>query len=218
MNGTKVNGLLISAGLSGRMGEFKPLMQFNGEPFVTGITRKLVSFCEKVVIVTGFQNEKVEALIDSQFSITRLDSTRLIESERVNSQFPNKVTCVYNPNYTKGMFTSLKAGIEQLKNSEWVLYHFVDQPFFTNEFYKKMVSQANDEFDWVQPVHDGKEGHPVMFNKKVIDMIAESPLDSNLRMIRDLPVIRKNYWNCDCPEVLVDFDTKEDLKRFDSNQ
>ena len=201
MNSNKLNGLLISAGLSGRMGEFKPLMQFNREPFVTGITRKLVSFCEKVVIVTGFQNEKVEALIDSQFSI-------------LNSQFSNKVACVYNPNYTKGMFTSLKAGIEHLKNSEWVLYHFVDQPFFTNEFYKKMVSQANDEFDWVQPVHDGKEGHPVMFNKKVIDLISKSSLDSHLRMIRDLPDIRKNYWNCGYREVLIDFDTPEDLKNF----
>ena len=201
MNSNKLNGLLISAGLSGRMGKFKPLMQFNREPFVTGITRKLVSFCEKVVIVTGFQNEKVEALIDSQFSI-------------LNSQFSNKVACVYNPNYTKGMFTSLKAGIEHLKNSEWVLYHFVDQPFFTNEFYKKMVSQANDEFDWVQPVHDGKEGHPVMFNKKVIDLISKSSLDSHLRMIRDLPDIRKNYWNCGYREVLIDFDTPEDLKNF----
>ncbi len=203
MNSNKLNGLLISAGLSGRMGEFKPLMQFNREPFVTGITRKLVSFCEKVVIVTGFQNEKVEALIDSQFSI-------------LNSQFSNKVACVYNPNYTKGMFTSLKAGIEHLKNSEWVLYHFVDQPFFTNEFYKKMVSQANDEFDWVQPVHDGKEGHPVMFNKKVIDLISKSSLDSHLRMIRDLPDIRKNYWNCSYREVLIDFDTPEDLKNFET--
>ena len=201
MNSNKLNGLLISAGLSGRMGKFKPLMQFNREPFVTGITRKLVSFCEKVVIVTGFQNEKVEALIDSQFSI-------------LNSQFSNKVACVYNPNYTKGMFTSLKAGIEHLQDSEWVLYHFVDQPFFTNEFYKKMVSQANDEFDWVQPVHDGKEGHPVMFNKKVIDLISKSSLDSHLRMIRDLPDIRKNYWNCSYREVLIDFDTPEDLKNF----
>lgn len=201
MNSGKLNGLLISAGLSGRMGEFKPLMQFNGESFVTGITRKLFTFCSKVVVVTGFQNEKVESTINSQFAI-------------LNSQFENRVACVYNPYYEKEMFTSLKAGIEHLKDSEWVLYHFVDQPFFSNDFYRKIISQISSECDWIQPVHNGKEGHPVMFNKKVIDLISKSSLDSHLRMIRDLPDVRKNYWNCGYREVLIDFDTPEDLKNF----
>lgn len=205
MMSVKLSGLLISAGLSGRMGEFKPLMNFNHEPFVTGIIKKLLEVCDHVVVVTGFENEKVELVIDSQFSI-------------LNSQLENRVSCVYNPHYKEGMFTSLKAGIEHLKDSDWVLYHFVDQPFFTNEFYKKMVSQANDEFDWVQPVHNGKEGHPVMFNKKVIDLISDSSLDSHLRIIRDLSVIRKNYWNCGYSEVLIDFDTQADLKNYGGGQ
>ena len=194
MSSVKLNGLLISAGLSGRMGEFKPLMQFNREPFVTGIVKKLLEVCDHVVVVTGYESEKVETVCRERFS--------------------ERTTFVYNPHFTEGMFTSLKAGIEHLQDSEWVFYHFVDQPFFTNEFYKKMVSQANDEFDWVQPVHDGKEGHPVMFNKKVIDLISKSSLDSHLRMIRDLPDVRKNYWNCGYREVLIDFDTPKDLKNF----
>lgn len=198
MKGMKVNGLLISAGLSGRMGEFKPLMLFDGESFITGITRKLLRFCNEVVVVSGFQNEKVESVI--------------------NSQFQDRVSCAYNPHFEKGMFTSLKAGIDRLENSDWVLYHFVDQPFFTNEFYYELILHANNECDWVQPVCDGKEGHPVMFNRKVIELVKESSLDSNLRMIRDLPRVRKNYWNCHYPEVLVDFDTREDLERFNLNQ
>ena len=198
MTDVKVSGLLISAGLSGRMGEFKPLMKFNGETFVAGIVNKLSSLCDQVVIVTGFKKEKIETLI--------------------NSQFPNKVACIYNPHYTKGMFTSLKAGIEHFKDSDWVLYHFVDQPFFSNEFYKEMIIQVSNEYDWVQPVHNGREGHPVMFNKKIVELIRESPLDSHLRKIRDLSVVRENYWDCGYPEVLIDFDTKDDLEKFESGQ
>lgn len=198
MRSVKLNGLLIAAGLSGRMGEFKPLMQYNREPFVTGIVKKLLDVCDRVVVVTGHQSEKVE-------SVCRL-------------QFAERITFVYNPHYAEGMFTSLKAGIGRLKNSDWVLYHFVDQPFFTDEFYKRMILQANDEFDWVQPVHDGKEGHPVMFNKKVVELISKSSLDSHLRGIRNLAIVRKNYWNCNYPEVLIDFDTKEDIEKFESGR
>ncbi|MCL4550316.1 MAG: NTP transferase domain-containing protein [Bacteroidetes bacterium] len=194
MNSGKLNGLLISAGLSGRMGEFKPLMQFNHEPFVTGIVRKLLEVCDRVVVVTGYESEKVESVCRANFA--------------------ERITFVYNPYYEKEMFTSLKAGIEHLKDSEWVLYHFVDQPFFSNDFYRKIISQISSECDWIQPVHNGKEGHPVMFNKKVIDLISKSSLDSHLRMIRDLPDVRKNYWNCGYREVLIDFDTPEDLKNF----
>lgn len=194
----EINGLLISAGLSGRMGAFKPLMQFNGETFVNCVTQKLLRICDHVIVVTGFQREKVE-------SVCRLQSTE-------------KIVCVFNPNYEIGMFTSLKAGIEHLRNSNWVLYHFVDQPFFADEFYDEMILQISDNYDWVQPVHNGNEGHPVIFNKKIIDIIAESSLDSNLRIIRDLPSIRKNYWICDYPEVLKDFDTPEDLENYRSKK
>lgn len=189
-----LNGLLISAGYSRRMEQFKPLMLYKNKSFVETIVEKLLTVCEKVIVVTGFKSDEVESVCSSQFA--------------------DRVDCVFNPNFESGMFTSLQTGLTELKDSDWVIYHFVDQPFHEEKFYNELVKQIDDKFDWIQPCYKGKEGHPVIFNKKVIEIIAESPLDSNLRMIRDLPIVRKNYWDCSYPKVLIDIDTPDDLKKI----
>ncbi|MEW6702134.1 MAG: NTP transferase domain-containing protein [Bacteroidota bacterium] len=199
---TKISGLLISAGLSVRMGSFKPLMNYEGEPFVVVIVKKLLKFCERVIIVTGYKSDEIELVLNSQFLNSSI------------SQLRNRIFIVFNADYEKGMFTSLKTGIKELHNSDWVLYHFVDQPFFPENFYEDLISRINAESDWIQPVHQGEEGHPLLFNKKVVEMIAKSFFDSNLRTIRNLPAVRKNYWECNYPEVLLDFDTPEEIEKF----
>lgn len=201
MKVTKINGLLISAGLSGRMGAFKPLMNYEGEPFLIVIIKKLLKFCDRVVVVTGYKSDEIELTLNSSIP-----------------QLRNRVAFAFNSDYEKGMFTSLKTGIKELCNSDWVLYHFVDQPFFSKKFYEDLISQINVESDWIQPVHHGEEGHPVIFNHKVVEMIEKSSPDSNLRTIRNLPEVRKNYWECNYPEVLTDFDFPEDIKKFLNNQ
>jgi len=189
-----VNGLLISAGLSGRMGQFKPLMLYEDKSFVVTIVEKLLKVCEKVVVITGFQKEKIESIINSRFSI--------------------HVECVFNPNYEKGMFTSLQAGLIELKNSDWIVYHFVDQPFHEKKFYKELVSQIEDTYDWVQPVYNGKEGHPVLFKKSIFEKILQADPSSSLRVIRDDNSTKIKKWECDYSQILNDFDTQSDMEKF----
>lgn len=198
MSNTRISGLLICAGLSSRMGKFKPLMEYNGETFVNGITKKLLEVCDKVVVVTGYQKEKVEASINSQFS-------------SLNSQL---VTCVFNPVYEMGMFTSLKTGVEHLKECEWILYHFVDQPFHKPEFYKAFIEQIDNEYGWIQPLFKSKFGHPILFNNQVAQMIGFSFPNSNLKVVSESSIIRKKYWECNFPEVLIDYDTEADISSY----
>jgi len=201
MSKTKINGLLIAAGLSERMGEFKPLMLYKDKSFVVTIVEKLLTVCERVVVVTGFQKEKIEELIKSKFSI-------------LNSQFSIRVDCVYNPNYEKGMFTSLQAGLTAIKYSDWILYHFVDQPFHEEKFYKELVNQVDNKYDWVQPVYDGKEGHPVIFRKTMFQKILTAHPSSSLRLIRDDSETKIKKWECGYYQILSDFDSKEDMQSF----
>jgi len=192
----KLSGLLIAAGLSERMGMFKPLMHYNSSPFIVNITEKLLNVCENVLIVTGYRNAEVESTIQYAFRDAML--------------FP-RVSLVHNSEFEKGMFTSLKRGIEKLDNPEWVLYHFVDQPVHKIRFYKDLAQQIEEGYDWIQPVYMGTEGHPVIFNNKVMKIISGSSADSNLRLIKNDKEIRKKNWNCKYPEILNDFDTPEDL-------
>ncbi|MFH1528500.1 MAG: NTP transferase domain-containing protein [Bacteroidota bacterium] len=43
MNQNKIHGLILSAGLSGRMGKFKPLLHYKGKSFIQNIVFKLNS-------------------------------------------------------------------------------------------------------------------------------------------------------------------------------
>ncbi len=197
----KLDGLLISAGLSGRMGAFKPLMDYKGEPFVVAIVRKLLQVCNRVIVVTGYKNDEVESLLNSQFSI-------------LNSQLENRLESVFNQDFNKGMFTSLQAGLKKMIDSDWALYHFVDQPFHSEKFYEELILQIDHSADWIQPVYKGKEGHPVIFRKTIFERILTSPSNIMLRTIRDDEVTKKKYWECGYSQILKDFDTKEDIENF----
>ena len=201
-----INGLLISAGLSGRMGQFKPLMLYKNKTFVITIVEKLLTVCEKVVVVTGFQKEKIESTINSQFS------TLPTGGQVRNSQFLERVKCIYNPNYEQGMFTSLQIGLAELKNSDWILYHFVDQPFHEEKFYGELISQIDNNYDWIQPCYSGKEGHPVLFKKNIFEKILTANSSSSLRLIRDDVNTKKKKWECSYSHILNDYDTPEDFK------
>ena len=193
-----INGLLISAGLSGRMGQFKPLMFYEDKPFVVTIVEKLLTVCEKVVVVTGFKSDEVGSVCSLQFA--------------------DRVECVFNPNYEKGMFTSLQAGLKKLKDSEWILYHFVDQPFHEEKFYKELVSQIDDNYDWVQPCFNGKEGHPVIFKWNTFEKILTADPSSSLRLIRDDGNTKIKKWECGYSQILNDFDTQSDIEKFNSKK
>ena len=189
-----VNGLLISAGLSGRMGQFKPLMFYKDKPFVITIVEKLLTVCEKTVVVTGFKSDEVKSVCSLQFA--------------------DRVECVFNPIYENGMFTSLHTGLAELKDSDWIIYHFVDQPFHQEKFYRELVSQIDDNYDWVQPCYNKKEGHPVLFKKSIFGKILAADLSSSLRLIRDDGNTKIKKWECGYSQILNDFDTQSDINKF----
>ena len=183
-------GLIITAGHSSRMGKFKPLLQYEGKSFLQNIVTKLVSVCDEIVVVTG-HNEN------------------LIETELNSSQNKNNILTVFNHKYKDGMFTSLQKGLEQSKNSDWVLYHFIDQPTLPNLFYYDFIEQIDDSFDWIQPKYNGKNGHPILINSRIVNLITEAPHTTNLKEITNNSIITKKYWNCNYPEIHDDIDTIE---------
>lgn len=199
-----IDALLISAGYSGRMGDFKPLLKINDKTFLQIILEKLLQVCSKVVVVTGFKNEMVEK-----------------EIENLKKVYPGifeNVSCVFNEIYYDGMFTSIQKGIQLLYNSDWVIFHFVDQPLIPNNFYSELVNQIDDNYDWVQPVYNYTNGHPVIFRKTIFDSIISAPFNFRMQLIRDDNSVKKKFWLTDYPEILHDFDTKEDLTNFFETQ
>ncbi len=200
-NSIKIYGLLISAGFSGRMKSFKPLLKFEGKPFVVNIADKLAEVCEKVVVVTGYKAHEI-----------------LKEFEAAeNNALCEKTKFVFNKNYKEGMFSSLQSGLKKCGEADWVLLHFVDQPTLPPEFYKDFTKQIKDKFDWVQPIHEERKGHPVLIGKKIVREILDSTLDGNLREISHNAGIKKKLWECNFPQIFTDVDTPEDYRKLGSS-
>ena len=191
MNKPIIYGLVLSAGLSGRMRNFKPLLRYKGKSFIQNIILRLDSVCDKIIIVTGFKAIEVE--------------------ENVNQlNIHSKIEFEHNVNFEKGMFTSLQAGLTKLIECNWILYHFVDQPGLPGEFYKKFVEQVDDKYNWIQPAINNRGGHPILIHKSLTQTILSASVDSNLRAISNAKMVKKKFWECSYEEIFQDIDTEND--------
>lgn len=191
MNKPIIYGLILSAGLSGRMKKFKPLLIYKGKSFIQNIILRLDPVCDKIIIVTGFKAIEVKENIN-QLSIY------------------SKIEFVHNASFEKGMFTSLQTGLAVAIECDWILYHFVDQPGLPEEFYNKFVEQIDDKYNWIQPKINEQNGHPVLIHKSLIEYILDAPGDSNLREVSNDKIVKKKFWECSYKEIFQDIDTEED--------
>ena len=116
LNLKNIYSIILSAGLSGRMGKFKPLVEYKGKSFIYNIILKLNLVCDKIIIVTGFKEEDLKNRIIGDLSTDD------------QAEVKKKILFIQNENYKKGMFTSLQTGLIGAKVCDWILYHFVDQP------------------------------------------------------------------------------------------
>ncbi|MCB0753616.1 MAG: nucleotidyltransferase family protein [Ignavibacteriae bacterium] len=191
----KITGIIIAAGLSSRMGKFKPLLRYDGKTFLENIIDKLLLICDKIIIVTGHNADLIVNL--------------------VNQNYKNqKVVCVNNSDYQSGMFSSLKVGVKSCINSNWILFHQVDQPNLPLKFYKEFTDKIEIKCDWIQPIFEGRKGHPILFNNNVIEKILDANNNSNLREISKSKEINQYFWECSFNEILTDLDTPNDFKKF----
>lgn len=194
-NQIKVTGIILSAGLSSRMKDFKPLLKLkNGKSFIRSIVENISSVCNEVVIVTG-HNEK--AIIDD-LNILRGEIDFRI---------------VHNDQFGTGMFSSLKTAIQK-SNADWYLYHFVDQPSLTSTFYRTILSFTNKKSNWIQPVHNGRKGHPILFDNYIKKLILEDDFKS-LRELSRKPEITKYFFDYNSYLIFEDIDTPNDFAKLD---
>ena len=197
-NSKNIYGLILSAGLSDRMGAYKPLLGYEGKSFIQNILDKLNYVCEKIIVVTGFRSKDIEK------------NVRDLNNEEINS----KIEYIINKNFKIGMFSSLQKGSRACSKADWVLYHFVDQPSLPSKFYTDFTGQIDEEHNWIQPKIKEQKGHPILFKRDLCQIILNAPLNSNLRAISNDPKVNKKFWECGYAEIFQDIDTEEDYSKL----
>ena len=211
MKKPSINGLILAAGESSRMGDLKQLLQYEGLPFVLQIILKLFYVCNKVTIVLGHKGEFIQEQVEKAFEKNDDDGGQVLfhlnlDKHRANIRF------IHNPEYEREMFSSLQCGLESIKEEDWALYHFVDQPGLPISFYEDFALQCNPDYQLIQPVFLQDKGHPILLHKSTFKKIIQSPVHGSLRDYQKKYRPKTKLWDCEYPEILQDIDTFEEYE------
>jgi len=209
----KIEALIISAGYSRRMNDFKPLLKFEGIPFILSIILKLYHNCEKIHIVTGYRAEDLKEVLSEWFN--RQPEEILPQANRISADdwhsLKQTVHYIYHPKYEQGMFSSFQAGLAHGQQADWILYHFVDQPHIPGPFYGSFIKQVSPDHNWIQPCYQQRKGHPILLHNTLFPLILKEAPSSSLSWISKNPEIKMKIWDCSYPQILQDFDFPLDI-------
>ena len=200
----KITGVILSAGSSSRMGVPKAILRYGDHSFLTSVIDKIDSSTSSIHVVLGYKSSEIKRI-----TIDKLNS--LISEGKVKKDILDKVIFSRNEDYEKGMLTSLKLGIQYSLGSDWMLYHFVDQPGIPRYFYKDILDELDDRYDWIQPVYQSMKGHPIYLHRRIFEKVLNIRENGKLSDLKEDKTIKTKYWDSPAPEILQDYDTPLDL-------
>jgi len=190
----KIGAVITAAGASSRMGDFKPLMPYEGTTIIQSIIRKLKSCgVTEIVIVGGYRFE---------------DTERIAREE--------KVDIVCNADYqTNHMFDSICLGMRHIYDKcDKAFFWPADVPGVRPETVKKLLDiGSRSDVSVVVPYYENEPGHPMLIMKKAFDTILTHDGTRGLRGAVekfDLAVRA----NIDDPFIVLDTDTQEEYRKL----
>jgi len=190
----KIAAVIVSAGLSSRMGRFKPLLTFGVCTAVELVIQAFLSSGVDPTIVVG--------------------GHRFSELENVVAETNAK--CTYNPNYRQGMFSSFKHGFRALPSDIHAFFaHPVDIPLISPQIVKRMRKAfVNHPDAIVYPRYKGKPGRPVLIPCDLLGEILASDDKGGLRIVLKAHSNRFRFVEVNHPAILLDMDNKDDYQKL----
>ena len=184
----QIGALIVAAGMSSRMGDFKPMLSIGSISVAQRVIATLSqSGVSKIVMVTGYNATILERHLSG-----------------------NGIIFLRNENYeTTQMFDSVKIGLRYLQDKcDKVLFTPVDVPLFTARTAATILASGAK---LACPMCEGKQGHPILIANELIPEILNDCGEMGLKGAMDRcsePLIRIEV---DDPGTIHDADTPEDF-------
>lgn len=161
-----VGAIILAAGGSGRFGQPKQLLPFQGESLVRRAVRgALEAACAPVTVVVGHVRERIE-----------------------NELRETPAVIVENPEWQRGLGSSIRSGVLHLRSArpelDAVVLLACDQPFVDAGVIRSLIAQwENSGKPIVACSYAGTLGIPVLFDRSCFEELLSLPDDSGAKAI-----------------------------------
>lgn len=184
----RTSALIVAAGMSRRMGRFKPMLTIGS---VSVAQRIIATFrqtgVETIVMVTGHNAAMLEAHLSGC-----------------------GVTFLRNENYrTTQMFDSVKLGLSYLQGTcDQVLFTPVDVPLFSPDTVTTLLASGAP---LACPMCQGRQGHPILIADRLLEEILRDCGEQGLKGAMDRCSTPLHRIEVQDPGTICDADTPEDF-------
>jgi molybdenum cofactor cytidylyltransferase len=186
-------GIILAAGLSRRMGDFKPLLPINGVPMIVHVADvPRAAGVDPVLVITGHRASEVAAAL----------------SDRA-------LPLVHNERFAEGeMLSSIQAGVRALPaDIDAFLLALGDQPGLLPDTIHGLIDAwRQSRPPLVVPTFDGRRGHPLLISAKCANDILSLDARQTLRDFVEQHKENISYVPVADPAILLDVDTPEDYR------
>jgi len=195
-------GIILAAGMSVRFGKPKQLLHLGNKYLLEWVLNAaLASRLTKVVLVLGYEHQKILLALRSKISLPRLQ----IE---------------INPRYRQGQSRSLQAGLSAVQNEfQSVMFLLGDQPLLQSATIDYLLENFwKSEKDICVPVYRGQRGNPTIFSRALYDRLKAIDGDIGARNIILENPAKVLFVEIDDQLAFADIDSQEDFVRLQSLQ
>jgi CTP:molybdopterin cytidylyltransferase MocA len=192
MSCQKISALILAAGRSARMGEFKPLLKCRGLTFIETLTAAYRSAgIWNILVVLGHRADELKPLLDA-----------------------HHVSWIVNERYDQGMFSSIQTGVKRF-GADCAAFFLqpADMPLIRPETLSILLRAHDaDPTRICYPCHNGRRGHPPLIPVSLIPAIETFSEPGGMRAL--LARFAGLARNVDIPDpgILVDIDTPDDYR------
>ncbi len=186
-----VVGIVLAAGMSTRMGDFKQLLPIDGKPAVCKVVEVLKGRLDRVIVVVGHRAEEIMAALDG-----------------------SGAECVFNEYYRAGMLTSVQCAVRAVGEGSDFAFCLGDQPALNSRVLAAVLAAKRESHKGiVMPVFQGRGGHPVVVGRQYAQNILALRDGVGLNAVtRGFPEDTLEL-DLGLSEVVEDMDTPEDYQR-----
>lgn len=183
-----IGAVIVAAGLSSRMGDFKPMMKIGTATVAQHVVNAFrQAGISKIVVVTGHHADKLEQHLAA-----------------------DDIVFLRNENYqTSEMFDSAKIGFAYwVGKCDRVLFTPVDVPLFSAHTVTKLIQSGAR---LASPVCNGKQGHPLMLEEPLLHELLRDNGPGGVKGALSRMAVPMTHVEVDDPGILRDADTPEEF-------